>query len=301
MRTAFEVKISLIYHEDAGDGVFVEHLRHLLERAGHHLVQVVERDADLESALAGPTELIVAAGGDGTVWRAARALAGRGRPLAILPLGTANNIARSLGIGGSLAELVDSWKDAPRHPLDLGVACGEWGETRFVEAIGSGLITAGIAAMEREPAPHADEDADAKLARAVRTYRDVLSRLAPRRWRFTADGEEVDGEFVLLEVLNINSVGPNLVLSPDGDPSDGHLDVVTAGEAERAEIDDYLGQRIAGRDARLSLPTRRARRVEICGWEDMHLDDQVSSRSRAGASSIRIGIEPAAVQLLACA
>jgi diacylglycerol kinase (ATP) len=291
------VKISLVYHEDAGDGVMAGHLHHLLERAGHQLIQMVENDADLESVLVGPTDLVVAAGGDGTVWRAARALAGRGRPLAILPLGTANNIARSLGIRGSPEELIDGWRQAQLRPLDIGVARSERGESRFVEAIGSGLISAGIVEMERAPSRHGEEDADAKLARAVRTYRDVLSRLRPRRWRFTADGEVVEGELLLLEVLNIASVGPNLVLSPDADPSDGHLDVVSAGEAERDEVDEYLRQRAAGCEVRMSLPTRRARRVEISGWDDMHLDDQVSHRP--GGEALSIHIEAAAVQYLA--
>lgn len=57
--------------------------------------------AGLESVLES-TDVIVAAGGDGTVSTAARAVAGRDIPVAILPLGTANNIARSLGIEGSI-------------------------------------------------------------------------------------------------------------------------------------------------------------------------------------------------------
>ena len=54
-------------------------------------------------------DLVVAAGGDGTVATAARVLAGRKIPLAILPLGTANNIARSLNSDGPLDTLVASW------------------------------------------------------------------------------------------------------------------------------------------------------------------------------------------------
>ena len=122
----------------------------------------------------------------------------------------------------------------------------------------------------------------------MRTYRDVLSRLRPRRWRFTADGEEVEGELLLLEVLNIASVGPNLVLSPDADPSDGHLDVVSAGEAERGEIDEYLRQRAAGCEVRMSLPTRRVRRVEadqLVAGDAAH--QQLPVQARGDASGTR--------------
>jgi hypothetical protein len=46
-----------------------------------------------------------------------------------------------------------------------------------------------------------------------------------------------------------------------------------------------------------SLPTRRARRVEILGWEEMHVDDEVLSGPSIGTVSIRI--EAAALQFLA--
>ncbi len=288
------MKVSLLYNEDAGEGVLANHLRHWLERAGHELAHLVEKDSDLDK-VAEQTDLVVAAGGDGTVWRGVRAVSGKRTPLAILPLGTANNIARSLGIEGSVPELINGWKSAVRRPLDVGIARGAWGESGFVEAVGSGLIPHGIAAMESRPEPEG-EDADSKLARAVRTYRDVLSHLTPRSWRLSVDGQRIDGEFLLVEVLNIRSIGPNLVLSPEANPSDGLFDVVTAGEEHRQEIDDYLRQRIKGWEGRLSLPRRRARRVEIDGWEEMHLDDQVLSGP--AFSSVSIEILPGAVQFL---
>ncbi len=289
------VKVSLLYHEDAGEGVLANHLRHWLERAGHKLVHMVEDDADLER-LVEDCDVVVAAGGDGTVWRGVRAVSGTRTPLAILPLGTANNIARSLGIEGSAPELISGWDSAVLRPLDMGVARGAWGESGFVEAVGSGLIPQGIAAMESRPEPKAAEDADTRLARAVRTYREVLLDLRPRSWRLIVDGQRLDGEFLLVEVLNISCVGPNLVLSPEAHPSDGVFDVVTAGEEHRQEIDDYLRNRTKGWGGRLALPRRRARRVEIDGWEEMHLDDQVCSGP--AFSSVSIEIVPAALQFL---
>lgn len=289
------MKVSLLYHEDAGEGVLAEHLRHWLERAGHQLAHLVDDDADL-ARVAEDCDLVVAAGGDGTVWRGVRAVSGTRTPLAILPLGTANNIARSLGIEGSVPELISGWSRAALRPLDVGVARGSWGESGFVEAVGSGLIPQGIAAMERRPAPKDAEDADARLARAVRTYREVLLDLTPRPWRLNIDGQRVDGEFLLVEVLNISSVGPNLVLSPEANPGDGVFDVVTAGEEHREEIEEYLRNRSKGWGGRLSLPRRRARRVEVDGWEEMHLDDQVCSGP--AFSSVSIEIVPAALQFL---
>jgi diacylglycerol kinase (ATP) len=291
------VRISLLYKEDAGRGVRAETLRHRIERAGNQLVHSIDRKSDLAKLVGDRTEMVVVAGGDGTVWRAMSALAGRSTPLAILPLGTANNIATSLGIAGSVDEIIDSWKVARPRPVDLGVARGGWGESGFVEAVGSGLVSAGISAMEEQPRRTRKEDSDSRLARAVRCYRDTLSRLPSRCWRVTVDGEPMERDFILLEVLNIRSVGPNLVLAPDADPSDGWFDVVTAGEEQREAIDEYLRHRIEGREVRLRLPTRRARRIDIQGWEELHLDDLVCAGP--GMADVSISIEPAAVQVMA--
>ena len=57
-----------------------------IRRAGHHVVARVGRRKELAEALEEPCDLVVVAGGDGTVGKAARILAGRTTPMAIVPL-----------------------------------------------------------------------------------------------------------------------------------------------------------------------------------------------------------------------
>ncbi len=142
------MRVSLFYNEHAGDGVPLDHIRDAIEQRGHELVRVVEAArTDLERLLEERPDIVVAAGGDGTIAHAARLLARQGIPLAILPLGTANNIAKSVGITASIDDLIGGWETAGRLPLDLGVAEGVWGRTHFVEAVGGGLIPTAIADM----------------------------------------------------------------------------------------------------------------------------------------------------------
>lgn len=289
------VKISLLHNPSAGDATSFEKVRRVLEDAGHSIVLEIEKDSDFERVVEKPVDLVVVAGGDGTVRKAARALAGSGVPLAILPLGTANNVARSLGIEGEIESVVKSWDRAQRKPFDLGIARGQWGESRFLESVGSGLVPAGIAAAEEHPA-HKTEDARTELARAIETYAGALSRLAPRRWTGLLDEDVIDGEYLLFEILNIPSVGANLALSSRADPSDGYFDVVTADETDRPRIARYLEARTEGHEPTLSLPTRRARRAEITGWEQMHVDDEL--RRIAEAGKVTIEIEPGAIEVL---
>ena len=74
----------------------------LLQQGMEAEVKSVEPDgidrAMAEAASADDVDLVVAGGGDGTISAAAGALAGTGRPLGILPLGTLNHLARDAGI-----------------------------------------------------------------------------------------------------------------------------------------------------------------------------------------------------------
>jgi diacylglycerol kinase family enzyme len=192
--------------------------------------------------------------------------------------------------------LIRRWNSARRHPLDLGIVSGSWGDDYFLEGVGGGLIPAGITAMKDQP-PDEDDSATARVAHAVRGYRDVLSRLNPRHWTLTVDGTPMSGDFLLVEVLNIRSVGPNLVLAPHADPTDGFFSLVTANEQNREQLDEYLQNQIEGRDCQLSLPSQRARQLEIQVPDAVHIDDRVPEFLSSGTISIRI--EPAALEFLA--
>ena len=74
-------------------------------------------------------DFLAVAGGDGTVRRVAKALVKRRLldkqyPIALLPHGTANNIAAGLRIDGEAAELVHGWHHAALKPFDLGKVIG---------------------------------------------------------------------------------------------------------------------------------------------------------------------------------
>lgn len=83
----------------------------------------VERPAeigDLVRAAAGAVDLVILAGGDGTMNAAADALVETRLPLAILPCGTGNDLARTLGIPTSMPEALAVIVDGRRRPIDLG-------------------------------------------------------------------------------------------------------------------------------------------------------------------------------------
>jgi diacylglycerol kinase family enzyme len=248
-------------------------LREAIERHGHEILHMVSEGSEIAPALEGAPDVLVAAGGDGTVALGAHAVAGRAIRLAVLPLGTANNLARSLGLEGPIDALIERWAHGRIVAMDLGVAHAAFGETRFIEGAGVGLIPAGIASMELEPSEPARRCA--RVARDARGYLDVLSRLKPRRLTATVDGTPLEGEFLFLQAMNIASVGPNLVLAAGAHFSDGLLAVVTAEEEHRPALVEYLNGRINGRNDPVSLPTRLAKQIDIDDVEEIHIDDRV--------------------------
>ena len=240
-------------------------------------------------------DLVVAAGGDGTIAAAAKALAGSETPLGILPLGTANNIAKSIGIDAALPELIESWTHAAPEPFDLGTASGRQGDFLFVEGIGGGLIPSGISAAI---AAGEDETAEpeARVAAAIEHFRAALIQLTSCPFSLNVDGVDRSGDFLLVEVLNIPSVGPNIVLSSSVSASDGRLSVVTAGEEHRGALLSYFDDRIAGRPGQLSLPVTGATVVQVGAPAIFHLDDKNEAPANIGTLQLRI--QPGAVRVL---
>jgi diacylglycerol kinase family enzyme len=102
------------------------------------------------------------------------------------------------------------------------------------------------------------------------------------------DGEDREDEFLLVEVLNTRSVGPNLDLAPHATPSDGSLTVVTARESDRGALAAYIDDRLAGRDGRLALPFERTRCVDFLDADVLHVDDELVRVAPGSAVSIRL-------------
>ncbi|HEY5894024.1 MAG TPA: diacylglycerol kinase family protein [Chthoniobacterales bacterium] len=73
----------------------------------------------LQRALNGPADIVIIGGGDGTVASAVTLMAGRGKPLGILPLGTFNLAARDLGMPLDWKEATLALIDAPALDVDL--------------------------------------------------------------------------------------------------------------------------------------------------------------------------------------
>src|SRR5262249_13104460 len=137
------MRVALVHNETAGDGRYTsDDLVGLLRDAGHEVQLFARRKEDVAQAVESRPDVVVAAGGDGTVARVARALRDDEVPLYILPVGTANNLARAVGADGLIPVLVAGLAGARASKLDVGEISGDGHSARFVEAAGVGFIGA---------------------------------------------------------------------------------------------------------------------------------------------------------------
>jgi diacylglycerol kinase (ATP) len=292
------VRVTLLHNPGAGSQGKgdARELQRLLEHAGYRVRYQSSKDDDWKAALESAADLLVVAGGDGTVARAAKRMAGRRTPLALLPSGTANNIARSLGLlERPFEDLVRGWQHARRVKLDIGTAAGPWGERHFIEGVGAGLFARLLA--------HPAKSKGKGVAAALRRLQQFAARCEPVELAAQLDGKDISGRYILLEALNLAYVGPNLHLAHDSRPGDGQLDVVMVTEAERDRLLRYLEQWQDNRERLAVLPTLRGTRLrmEWTGFE-LHIDDKLRPKKDAApedmAGIVEARLDGAAVEFL---
>jgi diacylglycerol kinase (ATP) len=281
LSAAISVRITLIHNPGAGRqrGGEAAKLRELLENAGHDVRYRSVKEPRWKRALKKKADLVVIAGGDGTVGKVARRMVGRDIPIAILPSGTANNIARTLGqVERPFEELVRGWETARRVKLDVGIAAGPWGERYCIEGVGAGLFADVLA----NPPSGKPKQRGGAVENALRRLRDVALHSEPLEIAAELDGEDISGRYLLFEALNLPYVGPNLHLAHDNHPGDGELDVVMVTDEHRDRLLYYLEHWQDNRERLAMLPTSRGRRVRM-EWTGfaLHLDDKLQPTTKA--------------------
>jgi len=297
------MRITLMHNPKAGDA---EHgrkgLMAALAKAGHHATYQSTKKKDYKKALKNPTDLVLAVGGDGTVVKIASRLVDTGIPLSVLPLGTANNLARSLGFLASPEEIIARLEGGKRRAFDIGVTRGPWGTRYFFEAVGGGLFADYVRAVKDKGKKIKKLSKEQEMARHVSLLHRMLHDYPAQRWKIDIDGKDISDRYVLWEAMNIRSVGPALYLASQAATKDGQLDFVCAREVDRLLLMEHLEARLAGKKHKFPLPIRRFRQLRII-WEGstLHLDDEPWPRKKQrpkSPSEIEITVKPSALVIL---
>jgi diacylglycerol kinase (ATP) len=140
----------LIYNPNAGTfrvkTATPDELASALNTVGFRPVyRATKTEAELDGVLEDVDGLVVAAGGDGTLRAVATRLIGKGIPITPIPMGTSNNICRTLNIQGTPLEIVAGLKTPRKLPFDIGRVECPWGKEYFLEGMGFGFYADSLA------------------------------------------------------------------------------------------------------------------------------------------------------------
>jgi diacylglycerol kinase (ATP) len=283
------MRVILMHNPSAGhQNHSAEKLIDEIQDAGHEVIAKVRKRKQLTVELDEACDLVAVAGGDGTVGKALRAMRGHKVPLVAIPYGTANNLAAVMSRGG-----VDWWDDGVVKPFDLARAKVGDEAMRFAEAFGFGAFPRVIHQVLEVEAP---KTRDERLARDRRYLRERITQSPLKRYTINADGQDLSGEYFMVEVLNIPTIGPGVPLAPTARFDDGKLDLVLARSQDRDALTAAIDRMLRGEPAGIVLPTWPIERVRIEGeMRRYHRDGKLRDEP---TRTLEVTVDPAAARVL---
>ncbi|QDU97829.1 diacylglycerol/lipid kinase family protein [Lignipirellula cremea] len=191
----------------------------------------------------GQLRCVVAAGGDGTVALVANRTP-PGTPLAILPLGTENLLARYLGVSPDPGRLCDLIEHSGTVQLDAGLADGRI----FLLMVSCGFDAEVVRRLHQERSGHIHHLSYAKpILDSIRTYQYPEVRVIRDPQAASSDSSQTQARWVF--VANLPRYAGGLQILPQADGSDGLLDVCTFREGSLISGLVYLAGILFGQHA----------------------------------------------------
>jgi diacylglycerol kinase (ATP) len=283
------MKAHLLHNPKAGDKDHSE--SELMKKISAHDIKCIYSSAKKNwcKDLLPDADFVIIAGGDGTVRQVIlEFLTGRAGdkryPLALLPMGTANNIGRSLHVTGDEDDIIASWRKHKIQKFDVGKIAGFHEDMFFLEGFGFGIFPVLMAAMKQLEEPDSPEE---KIKMALEMLHDIVENYHPQDCKLEIDGVDHSGRYLMVEVMNIRSIGPGLNMNSNADVGDGEMEIVLLGENKRKSFSAYIKDRTSSTTHKdYDLPVIKGKSVHISwGDEHAHVDDELI-KSREGKSYI---------------
>jgi diacylglycerol kinase (ATP) len=235
-------------------------------------------------------DLLVVVGGDGSAHQGVQFCAETGVPLAVVPAGTGNDLARTLGAPkdplAATDALVAAIKAGEHTKFDLGrVAGGPW----FAGVLCAGFDSAVNERANRMRWPSGPRRYDLAIVAE-------LAKLRSGRLTVVEDGGRAELEATQIAIGNIPYYGGGIPICPDADPTDGLFDITLVARASRRDLIKMLPGLRTGNHVHHPLVTcSRAREVrlgEANGWV------AYADGERIGPLPVEVSCVPGALTVL---
>ena len=270
----------LIHNPGAGDEEHgKEDLIALIEKHGFDC-RYSSTKKKMDKALNEEADFLIVAGGDGTVRKVIKEIAERKSidktwPIGLLPLGTANNIAKTLDLEGEHEDLIKAWHEEKHKDFDVGRICDFDKASFFLESMGFGIFPYLMKQMQKRGKEEI-EDPQEKIQASLKLLHQSIFSYDAKYCNLKIDGQDYSGNYLLVEIMNTKSIGPNLFLAPDADPGDGLFNVIMIPQEDKEKFAAYVMSRINGKEESFSFPEVKGKEVHI-SWDGthVHVDDEV--------------------------
>lgn len=238
-------------------------------------------------------KLIIAMGGDDTVEAIIRGMAGSKTRLGMIPVGTANNLAKSLGIPEDAEEACALIASGKVRKLDMGqVKMRKGKKLPFFE-----LVIVGIGAAIYPDALHVSKGKKA-LTSLKGVVQTVLTHETKPKVTVVMDGESnVRVETMLAIVSNVPLIGPNMLVDPDASLEDGLLDVSLYPNFSKTELLAY-STRVMNAEVTNDGKIQRYRAAKITIKSSPKLD-VMADGVMLGKGKVKIKVLPGALRVIA--
>ncbi len=255
-------------------------------------VYLVEPGCDLrgavQDALRQGIRMFAVCGGDGTISAVARTLAGTRATLGIIPIGTQNNTALSLGIPEDIPAAVAILRTGRRINVDVGLAvCGKV-TTPFLEVCSVGLVSTLF--------PSADDIQHGNLAR-VGDFLASLATSPPADIHLLLDNkQELHNPGHVVLVSNMPYIGLHYRVGSATSFGDGLLDVLFFANLSKLDLLGYVLQGVGeGKPEDPRIQRFRVRRVDIDTHPAMPV---MADGSALGEGTVRISVRRHALAVM---
>ncbi len=216
-------------------------------RNPQHLSEVICRHQD-------KVDLVIVGGGDGTLNAALAGLVETQLPLGILPLGTANDLARTLGVPNSVPKACEVLATGENRQIDLGWVNGKY----FLNVASVGISTRITHELTGET-----KRRWGVLAYGVTAMR-VVWRTRPFKAEIRSDGQVIPVKTVQIAVGNGRFYGGGLAIAHDATIDDQRLDIYSLELEHWWQVITLLPAMSQGRQGELpGVRTLHAREVVI--------------------------------------
>ncbi len=245
-------------------------------------------------------KIVIAMGGDGTLEAVLRGMVGSKTRLGIIPTGTSNNMAKSLGIPVDLEEACSLIASKNTRKLDVGqVKVKNGKKLYFFELTAIGLVAALY--------PKANKLSNGKLS----NIKDVALTLIhhepePKVYLTLDDESKIEMKTMLVVISNAPMFGANFLVAPEASLTDGLLDISVYPNFSKTELLAYYAKiRGEGYSANEKVQRYRARKLEVKASPKMDVmadgvmleKGKVEIKSRPGSLWVIIPEENAPPQL----